>query len=292
MQPLRSALYMPGANARALDKARGLPTDAVIMDLEDSVAPEAKVEARARVCDALQQGVYGKRLCVVRINALDTNWGVDDLQAVVKVRPNAVLVPKVSDAASVANIETAMSGLGAASETALWLMMETPRAVLNAGEIAASAHEPGSRMTTWVMGTNDLAKELRCEMAPGREALRTSLSLCVLAARAGGLHILDGVFNNIQDTSAFEAECREGRALGFDGKSLIHPSQVEPCNRLFSPSADDIAWARKVVAAMEEAEAAGKGVVTVDGEMVEGLHAEQAKRILATVEAGGAGDLG
>ncbi|MGA6162862.1 HpcH/HpaI aldolase/citrate lyase family protein [Amycolatopsis magusensis] len=279
MRPRRSVLYMPGANERALEKAKTLPADALILDLEDAVAPDAKEAARERVCAAA--GSYGSREVTIRVNGLDTEWHDADLRAAAQAGPAAVVVPKVNSAREVHNIERALELGGAPAETKIWAMLETPVAMLHAEEIARASE----RLTVLVMGTNDLAKELHAEFVPGRAPLLGGLSLALLAARAAGKVILDGVYNDVKDTAGFEAECRQGRQFGFDGKTLIHPSQLEPCNRIFAPSDEEIATAQKITAAFEEARAAGRGVVTVDGRMIENLHVENARRILDLAEA-------
>ena len=281
LRPRRSVLYMPGANERALEKARTLPADALILDLEDAVAPDAKVEARARVCAAACSDGYGRREIAIRVNGLDTPWHADDLAAAAAAGPDAVLVPKVSAAAEVHAIEAALVEAGAPDRTAIWAMLETPQAVLDAPEIVAAS----DRLTVLVMGTNDLAKELHAEQVPGRQPLLHGLSACLLAARQAGKVIVDGVYNDIKDEAGFEAECLQGRQLGFDGKTLIHPSQLEPCNRVFAPSDEEVVQARRIISAFEEAEAEGKGVVTVDGRMIENLHVDNARRALAMADA-------
>lgn len=279
IRPRRSVLYMPGSNARALEKAATLPADALILDLEDAVAPEAKDIAREQVCAAVKAKRFGKREVIIRVNGLDTPWGHDDIDEAVKAGPDAILVPKVNDGH---DVEHADSHIASAPEhTALWLMMETPRAIFHAIEIA----ESGSRLTCLVMGTNDLVKELRAQHTPGREALITALNLTVIAARAAGLAVIDGVYNDIADTQGFEAVCRQGRALGFDGKTLIHPSQIEGCNKVFSPDPEEVARARAILAAFEKPENRGKGAIALDGRMVELLHAEIAKQTVALADA-------
>ena len=273
---LRSTLYVPGANERALEKARGLAADALILDLEDSVAPEAKPLARGRVCELVRAGAFGTRPVVVRINGMNTSWYQDDLMAAAAAEPDAVLVPKVQRADDVIAVERALRRAGA-ERTAVWAMLETPLAVLRALEIATASE----RLTVLVTGTNDLLAELHAEDVPGRRPLGPSLSLCLLAARASGRLILDGVYNDVSDLMGFVTECREARRLGFDGKTLIHPSQIDPCNDAFSPSERDIEHARRIIDAFERATQAGNGVVTVDGRMVEALHVESARRVLA-----------
>jgi citrate lyase subunit beta / citryl-CoA lyase len=280
-RPRRSVLYMPGANERALEKAKGLPADALILDLEDAVAPDAKAGARDRVCAAAADGGYGHREVAIRANGLDTSWFADDVAAIAQAGPDALLVPKVGSVDDVRAIEDALEKGGAPDHTSIWAMLETPSAVLRAAEITACSE----RLTVFVMGTNDLVKELQAEFVPGRAPLLPALSWCVLAAREAGKHILDGVFNDLDDADGFEAECRQGREFGFDGKTLIHPKQLEPCNRVFAPSDEEVEHARAVIEAFEEAEREGRGVVTVGGRMIENLHVEQARRAVAQAEA-------
>jgi citrate lyase subunit beta/citryl-CoA lyase len=281
LRPRRSVLYMPGANERALAKAETLPADALILDLEDAVAPDAKADARDRVCEAAASGRYGRREVTIRINGAGTPWHDDDLRAAAGAGPAAVVVPKVDSAGAVHAIEKALEAGGASDATAVWAMLETPAATLRAEEICAAS----DRLTVLVMGTNDLAKELQAEHVPGRQPLLAGLGLCLLAARARGKVILDGVYNDIADAEGFEAECRQGRQLGFDGKTLIHPGQLEPCNRVFAPAADEVERAGRIIEAFEQAQAEGRGVVTVDGRMVENLHVDQARRTLALAAA-------
>ncbi|MFI2259355.1 HpcH/HpaI aldolase/citrate lyase family protein [Streptomyces tubercidicus] len=281
LRPRRSVLYMPGANERALEKAKSLPADALILDLEDAVAPDAKADARKRVAAAAASGEYGYREVTIRVNGPGTAWHADDLRAAAEAGPDAVVVPKVDSADTVREIERALEAAGAPDRTAIWAMVETPRAMLDARAVAAASE----RLTVLVMGTNDLAKELHAEHVPGRAPLLTGLSLALLAARDTGKAILDGVYNDVKNAEGFEAECVQGRQFGFDGKTLIHPSQVEPCNRAFAPSAEQIARAQKIIDAFDEATREGRGVVTVDGRMIENLHVEDARRILALAEA-------
>nr|WP_042186063.1 CoA ester lyase [Kibdelosporangium sp. MJ126-NF4]CEL17061.1 L-malyl-CoA/beta-methylmalyl-CoA lyase [Kibdelosporangium sp. MJ126-NF4] len=273
----RSVLYMPGANERALEKAKTLPADALILDLEDAVHPDSKVDARRRVCEAAASGEYGKREVTIRVNGFGTQWHADDLRAAAAAGPDAVVVPKVNSAAEVHAIERALEAGGAPDKTTIWAMVETPIAMLHAHDIATASE----RLSVLVMGTNDLAKELRADHVPGRAPLLTGLSLCLLAARAADKDILDGVYNDVKDLEGFEAECLQGKRFGFDGKTLIHPGQVEPCNRVFSPTAEEIDYSRRVVEAFENA---GRGVVTVDGRMIENLHVDNARRILAVAD--------
>ncbi|WP_407924358.1 HpcH/HpaI aldolase/citrate lyase family protein [Actinokineospora pegani] len=281
MRPRRSVLYMPGANERALEKAKTLDVDALILDLEDSVAPDAKADGRARVCAAATSGEYGNRELTIRVNGLDTEWHADDLRAAAEAGPDAIVVPKVNSAAEVHRIEKALEAAGAPDRTKIWAMVETPIAMLRAHDIASAS----DRLTVLVMGTNDLAKELHAEHVPGRAPLLGGLSLALLAARATGKVILDGVYNDVRDIEGFADECTQGRQFGFDGKTLIHPGQVEPCNRVFAPSEDEVAQSRKIIEAFETATAEGRGVVTVDGRMIENLHVDNARRVLAVAEA-------
>ncbi|MCW5746639.1 MAG: CoA ester lyase [Alphaproteobacteria bacterium] len=280
-RPRRSVLYMPGANTRALEKARTLPADALIFDLEDAVAPDAKEAARDNVVAAANSRAYGKREIVIRANGLNTPWGREDIIAAAGSAADAVLVPKLESAADVTAIIELLDESGAPPSMAVWGMMETPRGVLRAEEIASAS----PRLACFVMGTNDLVKDLRARHTPMRLPMLVALGTTMLAARANGLAILDGVFNDIQDVEGFRVACVQGLEMGFDGKTLIHPSQVEPCNEIFAPTPADLAMAEKIVAAFEQARAAGKGVVTVDGRMIENLHVEQATRQLALARA-------
>jgi citrate lyase subunit beta/citryl-CoA lyase len=277
---LRSVLYIPGANERALEKARDLPADALILDLEDAVAAGAKAEARRRVCDAVASGAYGTRSVTIRVNSIGTEWHADDVREAGAAGPSAIVVPKVGSEEDVLGTERALRAANAPEHTRLWAMLETPAAVLRAVEIAAA----GERLAVLVMGTNDLASELYAQLAPGRAALQTGLSMCLLAARATGKAIVDGVYNDVRDPAGFEAECRQGRQLGFDGKTLIHPNQVELCNRVFTPSSDEVTHAHRVIDAFREAEEVGRGVATVDGRLIENLHVANARRVLAMAD--------
>ena len=276
-RPRRSVLYMPGANARALEKAKSLDADALILDLEDSVAPDAKAEARARVAEAVRAGGYGRREIVIRINGLDTPWGEEDIAAAAAAGPDAILVPKVSTSEDV----TRAVSLMADCKASLWVMMETPLAILNAKEIAAA--DPW--LSCFVLGTNDLVKETRARASGGRTSLVPMLTTCVLAARAFGLDVIDGVFNDFKNDEGLRAECEHGRDLGMDGKTLIHPGQLAICNEVFSPDAAEIEWSRRIIAAFAEPENASKGVITIDGKMVERLHRDMAERVVAIAEA-------
>jgi citrate lyase subunit beta / citryl-CoA lyase len=285
IRPRRSVLYMPGSNARAIEKARTLPVDAVILDLEDSVAPDAKALARRQVLEALSAGGFGTREVIIRINGLDTPWWIDDVDVVAKSRPDAVLVPKVSAAKLLEDLADRLVDIGADHRIRVWAMMETPLAILNAGEIAAAAADVETRLAAFVMGTNDLARETRARIIPGRAAMLPWLMTAIAAARAYGLEILDGVFNDLGDGEGFARECAQARDMGFDGKTLIHPSQIASCNAAFSPSEDEVAQARRIIAAFERPENRDKGVVALDGRMIERLHADMARRTLAIHEA-------
>ena len=285
IRPRRSMLYMPGSNARALEKARELPADGVILDLEDAVAPDIKAQARELVVQALQKGGFGGREVLVRINGLDTAWWRDDL-AVAAAGPDALLLPKVSTPGQLCELARHFVGVGAEARIRVWAMMETPPAMLDARAIAAAALDPATRLAGFVMGTNDLAKETRARIVPGRAPMLPWLMACVAAARAYGLAILDGVYNELGDLEGFAAECRQARDLGFDGKTLIHPQQIAPCNAAFSPAPEEVAWARKIIAAFDLPENAGKGVIQIEGRMVERLHAEMARQVMAIAEAG------
>ena len=282
-RPRRSVLYMPGSNARALEKAKTIPADTLILDLEDAVAPDAKAEARQQIISAVTEGGYGKREIIVRANGLDTEWGLDDIKAFAPLNVDGILVPKVSSPEDVDRASKLIDEAGASADVQLWAMMETPLAMLRAEAIAARA--AGTRMTTWVMGTNDIAKEVRCAHTPDRMPMITSLGLCLLAGRAYGLNLLDGVYNDIKDEDGFKAMCEQGRDLGFDGKTLIHPSQVGPCNDVFSPDPEEVAFSRLVIDAFKLPENAGKGVLKVEGRMVELLHAEIAEGVVAIADA-------
>jgi citrate lyase subunit beta / citryl-CoA lyase len=283
-RPRRSVLYMPGSNARAMEKARELPADAVIFDLEDAVAPDAKAKARELIVQALQKGGFGSREVLVRINGLDSAWWMDDL-AVAAAGPDAVLVPKVSTPEQLREVAKHLVGVRAEARVRVWAMMETPLAMLNARDIAAAALDPQTRLAGFVMGTNDLAKDTRARILPGRAPMLPWLMNCVAAARAFGLDILDGVYNELGNAEGFAQECREARDLGFDGKTLIHPSQIAPCNDAFSPPAEEVAWARKIIAAFDVPENSDKGVIQIDGRMVERLHADMARRTVAIADA-------
>ena len=278
-RPRRSCLYMPGANPRALEKAKSLTADMLILDLEDAVAPDAKSAARQVISDAVKERAYGTREVVIRINGLDTQWGRDDLNMAVAAGPDGILVPKVISGEQVLEIDNALTEAGAPADLGLWVMIEMPLAILNIQEIAAAAQN--SRLTGFVMGTNDLAKEFNAIATADRFAFQVPLALALAAARAYGLVAIDGVYNDIKNEDGLAAECEQGRVLGFDGKTLIHPAQLESANRVFSPDPEDIAQAEAVIEAFSLAENQGKGVIKVNGKMTEILHLEQAKRLVA-----------
>jgi citrate lyase subunit beta/citryl-CoA lyase len=285
IRPRRSVLYMPGSNARAIEKARTLAADGIILDLEDSVAPDAKAAARSQVVDAVKAGGFGHREVFIRINALDTEWGADDLAAAATAAPDAILVPKVSTSHQVELLGQRLLDTHTHLRTRLWVMIETPLALLNVVAIAACAADSETRLAGFVMGTNDLAKETRARLVPGRLPMVPWLMTCLLAAHAHGIDILDGVYNDLGNPTGLEAECAQARDMGFDGKTLIHPNQIGPCNMAFSPTPDDVAQARKIIAAFDQPENSGKGVVQIDGRMVERLHADMARRTVAIAEA-------
>jgi citrate lyase subunit beta/citryl-CoA lyase len=278
-RPRRSVLYMPSSNERALEKAKTLPVDGLILDLEDAVAPDAKPTARENACAAASSGEYGRREVTIRVNGMDTQWHADDMAAACAAGPDAIVVPKVSTADAVLELVARMAEHGAPEKTKLWAMVETPSAMLHAEEIAGASE----RLAVLVMGTNDLAKELYAEHVPGRQPLLTGLGLAVLAARATGKAIIDGVYNDVKDLDGFAAECRQGREMGFDGKTLIHPGQVDGANEAFAPSEQAIEDARGILQAWEDGR--GSGVVTFNGRMIENLHVESAQRTLSIHEA-------
>jgi citrate lyase subunit beta/citryl-CoA lyase len=282
-RPRRSVLYLPGSNAKALAKARDLPADAIILDLEDSVAPEAKPEARDRIVAALKEGGFGGREMLIRVNGVHTPWGEADLEAAAAAAPDGVLLPKVDGPGTVMHAAKLLRS--APGKTRLWAMMETPMAMLSASSIAAMAADPASRLEALVLGLNDLAKETHGRLRPGRAAFAPWLATCIAAARAHGCDVIDGVYNDIADLDGFRVECEQGLEFGFDGKTLIHPSQIDICNATFAPSPDEVAHARAIIAAFDQPENAGRGVLKIDGRMVELLHAQMAKRTLAIADA-------
>ncbi|WP_321447987.1 CoA ester lyase [uncultured Cohaesibacter sp.] len=284
--PRRTALYMPGSNARALEKARSLDVDVLLLDLEDAVAIDMKEMARTQVAEAVKEGGFGHREVVIRINGLETQWGPDDLAAAIEAKPDAILVPKVNCAEDVYMVGRKMNDAGADQDIKIWAMMETPQGMLRALEIAEATKEyHGRRLSCFVLGTNDLVKETRVAMVPGRAPVYSWLMNCQAAARSFDLDIIDGVFNNFNDLDGFVAECEQGVEMGMDGKTLIHPKQIADCNRIFSPDADAVAWGRKVIEAFDAPENQSKNVMTIDGKMVERLHAEMARRLVDIAEA-------
>ena len=283
-RPRRSALYVPGSNAKALAKARGLAADAIVIDLEDSVAPEMKPAARALAAEAARVGGFGGREVVIRVNGRDTPWGRDDLAAAIAAAPDAILLPKVDGPGAIRVAARALREAGAPERTRLWAMMETPAAILSAGAIAATAADPASRLEALVMGLNDLARETRARLTPGRPAMTAWIALSVAAARAHGCDIIDGVYNDFHDLAGFKAECEQGRDMGLDGKTLIHPGQIAICNAVFAPTAAEIDAARAIIAAFALPENAGKGAIQLGGRMVELLHEQMARRTLAVAQ--------
>jgi len=277
LRPRRSMLYMPGSNARAIEKGRSLPADAIIFDIEDAVAVDAKALARNQIRAAIAAGGYGKKELLVRINGLGSAWFDADVAAIAGSGADGVLLPKVEDAETVRQVETRLVAAGAREALTIWCMMETPLGILRSAEIAGAS----PRVAGMIMGTNDLALDLRCKQTPDGAAFVTSFSLCILAARAHGIAIIDAVYNDLSDDAGFEESCRRGRILGFDGKSLIHPKTIDAANRLYGPSVEEVEWATKIVEAFEMARAEGKGVIAVDGKMVEDLHVREAQRLLA-----------
>jgi citrate lyase subunit beta/citryl-CoA lyase len=285
IRPRRSVLYMPGSNARAIEKARTLPVDGVILDLEDAVAPEAKEQARRQVVDAVKAGGFGGREVFIRVNGIESPWHADDLNAASHAGPDGILVPKVGKVDTLELIGQRLLDMKCDLKTRVWAMIETPEAIFNINALAAKAHDSETRLAGFVMGTNDLAKETRARLVPGRAPMVSWLARCLLAAHAHGIDILDGVYNDLSDIEGFRRECAQGRDLGFDGKTLIHPNQIEPCNSAFSPTPTEIEQAYKFIAAFDLPENRDKGVVQIDGRMVERLHADMARRTVAIAEA-------
>ena len=285
IRPRRSVLYMPGSNARALEKAKTLAVDGVILDLEDAVAPDAKAAARAQVAAAVKAGGFGAREVFIRTNGFDTPWFADDLTAAAAAAPDAILIPKISTSEQLQLIAQRLLSMHTDHKVRIWAMIETPTAIFNVRQIAAAATDAETRLTGFVLGTNDLAKETRARILPGRAPMLPLLATCLLAAREYGIDVLDGVFNDIANVQGFEEECAQARDMGFDGKTLIHPNQIEPCNAAFSPTADEVAAARRMIAAFDLPENRDKGVVQIDGRMVERMHAEMAQRTVAIADA-------
>jgi citrate lyase subunit beta / citryl-CoA lyase len=285
IHPRRSLLFMPGSNARALEKARHLPADGIILDLEDSVGLDAKAVARDQIAKAVAARGFGKREVLIRTNSLDTPWWIDDITMAGNARPDGILVPKISSVADLSAIADRLDAIGADPSIRVWAMIETARAVLHAEELAAASRDQRTRLAGFVFGPNDLSRETRIRMRPGRAAMIPMITHCILAARAYGLEILDGPYSDFSDFNGFGQECAQARDLGFDGKTLIHPGQIEACNAIFTPPAEEIAQARKIIAACERPENAARGAIQLDGQMVERLHAEMAQRTIAIADA-------
>jgi citrate lyase subunit beta/citryl-CoA lyase len=285
IRPRRSLLFMPGSKARALEKARNLPADGLILDLEDSVAPDAKARAREQIAAAVLAKGFGKREILIRTNGLDTSWWADDVAMAGAVEPDGILVPKVSSVADLDKIGSRLKEIGAGAKVKVWAMIETARAVLDADKLAASVRDPKTRLAGFVFGPNDISRETRIKMLPGRAAMIPMITHCVLAAHGHGLEMLDGPYGDIGNLDGFAVECAQGRDLGFDGKTLIHPSHIDACNAIFTPPAEDVAEARKIIAAFELPENVSRGAIQLDGRMVERLHAEMAKRTIAIADA-------
>ncbi|MGJ5076850.1 HpcH/HpaI aldolase/citrate lyase family protein [Bradyrhizobium oligotrophicum] len=285
IRPRRSLLFMPGSNARALEKGRNLPADGLILDLEDSVAPDAKAAARDQIAKAVAADGYGKRELLIRINSLDTAWWSDDVAMAGQAATDGILVPKVSTVEDLRLVTDRLAEVGADPALKVWAMIETARAVLDADLLAATVHEGGSRLAGFVFGPNDISRETRIRMLPGRSTMLPMISHCILATRAHGLEILDGPYSDFANTDGFAQECIQARDLGFDGKTLIHPGQIDACNAIFTPPADEVAAARKIIAAFALPENASRGAIQIDGRMVERLHAEMARRTIAIADA-------
>jgi citrate lyase subunit beta/citryl-CoA lyase len=285
IRPRRSLLFMPGSNARALEKARNLHADVLILDLEDSVAPDAKGLARDQIAQAIAAKGFGKREVWVRSNSLDTPWFAEDVAMAGKARPDGILVPKVSTVEDLKAIGDRLAATGADASIKVWAMIETARAVLDADKLAAASRDPKTRLAGFVFGPNDISRETRIRMLPGRAAMIPMITHCILASRAHGLEILDGPYSDISNTDGFGQECAQARDLGFDGKTLIHPGQIEACNAIFTPPAEEVAEARKIIAAFERPENASRGAIQLDGRMVERLHANMAAHTIAIADA-------
>jgi citrate lyase subunit beta/citryl-CoA lyase len=285
IRPRRSVLFMPGSNARALEKARSLPVDGLILDIEDSVAPDAKAVARDQIAQTVAAKPFGKREVLIRINALDTPWWRDDAAMAAKSGADGILVPKVSTVDDLQNVGAQLAESGAPGSLKVWAMIETARAVLDAEPLAAAVRDQKTRLAGFVFGPNDIARETRIRMVPGRATMIPMITHCILAAHAHGLEMLDGPYSDFSNPEGFAAECRQAIDLGFDGKTLIHPGQIEACNIIFTPPAEDVAQARKIIAAFELPENASRGAIQLDGRMVERLHAEMAKRTIAIADA-------
>ena len=285
IRPRRSLLFMPGSNARALEKARNLHADVLILDLEDSVAPDAKALARDQIAQAIAAKGFGKREVWIRTNSTDTSWFADDVAMAGQAKPDGILVPKVSTVEDLKAIGDRLASVGADASIKVWAMIETARAVLDADKLAAASRDPKTRLAGFVFGPNDIARETHIRMQPGRAAMIPMITHCILATRAHGLEILDGPYSDFSNIDGFAHECTQGRDLGFDGKTLIHPGQIEACNAIFTPPAEEVVEARKIIAAFERPENASKGAIQIDGRMVERLHADMAKRTIAIADA-------
>jgi citrate lyase subunit beta / citryl-CoA lyase len=284
IRPHRSLLFMPGSNARALEKARNLPADGIILDVEDSVAPEAKGLARSQIAQAIAAGGFGKREVLIRTNALDSSWWADDIAMAAKARPDGILVPKISSVEDLATIARCLREANADPSIRVWTMIETARAVLRAEELAAASRDVEPRLAGFVFGPNDISRETRIRMQPGRATMLPMITHCILASRAYGLEILDGPYSDFSNVGGFSQECAQARDLGFDGKTLIHPGQIEACNAIFTPPAEEVTQARRIIAAFELPENASRGAISLDGQMVERLHADMARRTIAIAD--------
>src|ERR1700755_1950406 len=284
-RPHRSHLFMPGPTPRALEKARNLAADGLILDLEDSVAPDAKAAARDGIAAAIAAKGFGKREILIRTNGLDTPWWADDVAMAAKASPDGILVPKVSSIEDLQTIGRDLARLGAAPTVKVWAMIETARAVAHGEELAEAGRDPNTRLAGFVFGPNDISRETRIKMMPGRAAMIPMITHCILATRAHGLDILDGPYSDFSNFDGFGQECTQARDLGFDGKTLIHPGQIEACNAIFTPPAEEVEHARKIIAAFQRAENASRGAIQLDGQMVERLHADMAKRTIAIADA-------
>src|SRR5580700_7208779 len=284
-RPRRSLLFMPGSNARALEKGRNLPADGLILDLEDSVAPDAKAKAREQIVAAVAAKGFGRREILIRTNSFDTPWWSDDVAMAGRAKPDGILVPKISSVDDLMKIGARLSEVGADPSIKVWAMIETARAVLHAEELAAASRDPKTRLAGFVFGPNDISRETRIKMQPGRAAMIPMIIHCILATRAHGLEILDGPYSDFSNVDGFGQECAQGRDLGFDGKTLIHPGQIEACNAIFTPPPEQVAYARKIIAAFEQPENASRGAIRLDGQMVERLHADMARRTIAIADA-------
>src|SRR6201991_1375142 len=285
VHPRRSLLFMPGSNVRALEKARNLHADGVILDLEDSVAPDAKALARDQIAQAIAAKGFGKREVLIRVNGLESPWWIDDIAMAGQARPDGILVPKVSSVECLNTIGDRLKMVGADTSIRVWAMIETARAVLHAEELAAASRDSNTRLAGFVFGPNDISRETRIRMAPGRAAMIPMITHCILATRAHGLEILDGPYSDFSNVDGFALECAQGRDLGFDGKTLIHRGQIEACNAIFTPPAEEVARARKIIAAFDQPENASGGAIRFDGQMVERLHADMARHTIAIADA-------